>query len=82
MDKETLLVEREGAAVRITVNAVDEYAAIRLYDEVVESARRGEIVLGVTLLGDNDPDQGPPGEGGHRGNGGSVQAFPAGGPRR
>lgn len=77
MDKDTLMVEREGHVVRITVVTTDDYAAMQLYDEVNEAARYGEIVLGVTLLGDGDDDP-PPGDG----ESCNSQPFPAGGPRK
>ena len=42
-------IERDGQDVRIVVHFQDHYAAIKLYDELVTSARSGGLTFSLDL---------------------------------
>lgn len=42
-----LAIRRHGNAVHVVLTCADDYAAIKLYDQLVKSAESGQFQLGV-----------------------------------
>ena len=50
----TLKVEHDGSVVRIEVVTESNYEAIILYEEILESARNGNVTLNVFVIEQDD----------------------------